>query len=61
MKGQLPKHVVRTLRVFTSAMHWYERNLKMGCKRGNFSDQSLRLWDACAAFKESEKRIRRMK
>ena len=61
MKGQLPKHVERTLKVFTSAMHWYDRSRKMGCERGNFSGQSLQLWDACTAFRESEKRIRRMK
>ena len=61
MKGKLPKHIERSMRVFAAALHWYDRCLKQGCVRGNFLDQSLQLWDACAAFRESEKRIRRSK
>ena len=39
--GQVTKRVSLTMKVFATAMHWYDRNLKQGCVRGNFSAQSL--------------------
>ena len=57
-KNELTKRVNLSIRVLASAMHWYERNLKDGCVRGNFGKQSLQLWDACAHLKAAEKQDR---
>ena len=57
-KNELTKRINLSIRVLTSAMHWYERNVKQGCVRLNFEGQSRQLWEACASLKQAEKQDR---
>jgi len=53
-RNELSKKVFLSMQVFASAMDWYDRNCVAGCTRGNFSNQSLQLWDACVELREWE-------
>lgn len=49
------KQVSLTLRVFTSAMHWYDKNVAAGCVRESFSGQLRQLWIACKCLRDAER------
>ena len=40
--------------VYFAAINWYKQNIKAGCVRDNFGNQTQQLWDACLLDQESK-------
>jgi len=57
MTARTDGHTTKQKKVLTRALEWYALNIKAGCGRDNFTGQTRRLWDACAAAaKEARKK-----